>query len=172
MDLTRTYYRTEKMTAPAFRLDYIYSATQEPNAMRVFLLQTAAFRALCEQPDDSGRLISDSIRGVLAKNSDMAIEFAEALIELSKNDLADPRHGPDCAWHAHDKTAKCDPVPAEAWQGDGTLDKPNWNDYPEKPTLKVDAPVARGITQPKGPLPSAAPSLPTAPSPRQSHLKK
>lgn len=97
MDLTRTYYRTEDMTAPAFRLEYIYSVTHEPNALRAFLLQTAAFRALCEKPDDSGRLISDSVRGVLSKNNEMAVDFAEALIEESKNDLADPRHGPNCA---------------------------------------------------------------------------
>lgn len=97
MDVTRTYYRAEKMTAPAFRLEYIYTTTQEPNMMRVFLLQTAAYRILCEQPDDSGRLISDSIRSVLLKNNEMAVDFAEAAIALSKQDLADPRQGSDCA---------------------------------------------------------------------------
>lgn len=97
MDLTRTYYRTDKLTAPAFRLEYIYNAIPEPNAMRVFLIQTAAFRALCEQPDEEGRVLSDSIRSALVKNNEMAVEFAEAVIELSKNDTADPRHGSDCA---------------------------------------------------------------------------
>lgn len=121
MDLTRIYYASEKLTAPAFRLDYIYTAIHEPNAMRKFLVQTAAYRILCEQPDedDSGPLISDSIRGALMKNNEMAVDFAEAAIELSKSDLADPRHGDDCAWHVHEKTAKCPPYVAEAWQSDG-----------------------------------------------------
>ncbi|CZT17481.1 uncharacterized protein RCC_03315 [Ramularia collo-cygni] len=96
MDLIRNYYRAERMTAPAFRLEYIYTATHEPNAMKLFLLQSAAYRILCEQPDDSGHLISDSIRGTLSKNNEMAVDFAEAVIELSRNGLADPRHGSDC----------------------------------------------------------------------------
>lgn len=121
MDLTRTYYRSEKLTAPAFRLEHIYTATHEPNYMRTFLVQTAAFRIMCEQPEDEEKLISDSMRGVLAKNNEMAVDFAEAALELSKKG-ADPRRGSDCDWHVHEKTPKCETIPGEAWQSDGAVE--------------------------------------------------
>jgi hypothetical protein len=122
MDLTRDYYRVEKMTAPAFRLEYIYTYTHHPNAMRSFLIQTAAYRALCEQQTESDGLISDSIRDVLSKNNEMALDFAEAAIGLAKNNLADPRRGPACEWHSHEHSPVCVPVLAEAWQSDGASD--------------------------------------------------
>lgn len=97
MNLTRHYYHGEKMTAPAFRLEYIYTYTHEPNLMRSFLIQTAAYRALCEQTSVPGAYISDSIRGVLAKNNEMAMDFGEATVQLHKSGLQDPRTGVDCA---------------------------------------------------------------------------
>lgn len=97
MDVTRHYYHGEKMTAPAFRLEYIYTYTHEPNLMRNFLISTAAYRALCEQASVPGVFISDSIRGVLAKNSDMSMDFADSVVRLHKAGLPDSRAGPDCA---------------------------------------------------------------------------
>jgi hypothetical protein len=122
MDLTRGYYRVEKMTAPAFRLEYIYTYTTQSNAMRSFLIQTAAYRAMCEQQSESDYLISDTIREVLMKNNEMAVDFSEAVVGLAKNNLADPRHGSSCLWHSHEHTPSCIPVPAEAWQSDGAAD--------------------------------------------------
>ena len=97
MDLVRHYYAIESMTAPAFRLEYIYTYTHEPNTMRSFLISTTAFRALCETPQVAGVFISDSVRTVLAQNSEIALDFVEALVTLSKNGLPDARRGADCA---------------------------------------------------------------------------
>lgn len=97
MDLTRHYYHNEKMTAPAFRLEYIYTYTHEPNLMRNFLISTAAYRCLVEATSVPGVYVSDSIRGVLAKNNEMTIDFAESSIQLHKTGLPDPRAGDDCA---------------------------------------------------------------------------
>lgn len=85
------------MTAPAFRLEYIYTYTNTPNLMRAFLVSTAAYRALCEQASTPGVYLSDSIRGVLAKDNTLAVDFAETTIQLQKSHLQDPRHGFDCA---------------------------------------------------------------------------
>jgi hypothetical protein len=97
MDQIRYYYRSEKLTAPAFRLEYIYTYTNEPNLMRSFLIDTTAFRSMCEQPSSPGVYMSNSIRDVLTKDSTMAIDFAEALVGLHKSGMHDPRHGVDCA---------------------------------------------------------------------------
>lgn len=50
MDLVRHYYREQNMTAPSYRLEYIYAYTHGANHMRTFLVSTAAFRAMEEQP--------------------------------------------------------------------------------------------------------------------------
>ena len=49
MDGVRAYYRTSNMTSPPARLQYIYENTKEPNHMRTFLVNTAAYRVLCQK---------------------------------------------------------------------------------------------------------------------------
>jgi hypothetical protein len=135
MDLVRHYYAEQNMTAPAYRLEYTYHYTQGPNHMRHFLVSTAAFRCLEEAPHPDlaaanpmlhktfyapGSNVSDSIKAVLAKNPEMAIDFIEELVRLKRNGELDARHGPDCNWHAHEHTAKCKAERREPWQTDGT----------------------------------------------------
>jgi len=102
MVLIRDYYHTEKMTAPAFRLDYVYSNLAEPCLMRTFLVSTAAYRAL-DEPNG----ISDSMKGVLKQGGDISVDYATALLNLAKNDRVDVRKGDPCAWHEHTITQKC-----------------------------------------------------------------
>ena len=92
----RAYYKSEKMTAPAYRMEYIYSYTKGPNQMRRFLVASAAYRALCENPTQPQAYLSDSMRAMMLAQPEIAADFAEALIALHKSDLADPRKGPPC----------------------------------------------------------------------------
>lgn len=110
MDLVRTYYRTANMTAPAYRLEYIYAETQGSNEMRRFMTYTAAYRALCEGA------VSGSIKEALAKFPQLSADFATALIECHKSQLADCRRGQDCAWHVHLETVRCKAKSVEPWQ--------------------------------------------------------
>ncbi len=112
MDLVRHYYSSQNMTAPAYRLEYVYHFTSTPNKMRDFLVSTAAFRALEDShgPDNlahagplmhksfyqPGSYVSDSIKGVLKKNPEMAIDFIETLVKLHRCGEHDARHGADC----------------------------------------------------------------------------
>ncbi|KAK0615443.1 hypothetical protein DIS24_g11801 [Lasiodiplodia hormozganensis] len=103
MDQARAYYRRSSMTAPAYRLEYVYGGTAGPNHMRRFLVSTAAYRYLCEREPT----LSESMRGVIAKGGELAVDFAEALARLHQNELADVRKGPDCAFHEHFETPAC-----------------------------------------------------------------
>ncbi|KAF1354998.1 hypothetical protein BDV97DRAFT_395393 [Delphinella strobiligena] len=116
MDLVRAYYRHTAMTAPAFRLEYIYTMTSLPNKMRSFLTQTAAYRAICESPPAPGVYLSESIQGVVRKSADLAVDLAEALIKLSRNDATDPRKGEDCQWHDHSDGKICKPTATEPFE--------------------------------------------------------
>lgn len=116
MDLCRAYYRINSMTAPAYRLEYIYTFTSEPNHMRNFLTTTAAYRCLCEGPVAPGVYLSDSMKGVVAKGGDVATDFAEALIKLSKNGLVDVRKGSDDTFHNHPDGKLCDVSALEPYQ--------------------------------------------------------
>lgn len=118
MDLVRAYYHHQSMTAPAFRLEYIYTMTKLPNKMRSFLVHTAAFRALCEVPPAPGVYLSESIKGVLSKNVELAVDFPEALIRLSRNDVNDPRKGDNCRWHEHSDGKFCPTTMSEPFEGD------------------------------------------------------
>lgn len=112
MNLIRWYYRKENMTAPAYRLETLYKSSS-PNLLRNFMVITAAYRATGDV--DGG--ISDSIRSVLRTYPDCALDFADALIRLGKNECADVRRGDDCLWHEHKYTIKCKPCPApEPWE--------------------------------------------------------
>ena len=100
MDLIRHYYSSQNMTAPAYRLEYIYHFTSGPNKMRDFMVSTAAFRALEDShaPENlahagplmhksfyqPGSYVSDSIKRVLATHPDMAIDFIETLVKLHR----------------------------------------------------------------------------------------
>lgn len=96
MDLWRGHYKHENLTAPAYRMEYIYKYTKGPNPMRRFLVASAAYRALSEQQTGSDARLSDSMRALMLAQPDIATDFAEALIALHKSDLADPRKGPPC----------------------------------------------------------------------------
>ena len=135
MDLVRHYYAEQSMTAPAYRLEYIYTYTHSPNPMRKFLVSTAAYRALEEAPRITsthpmaqeafhapGSHISESIKHVLIKNPEMATDFVEELIKLHRDGEHDARHGVDCLWHEHQQTAKCALQRVEPWQKDGADD--------------------------------------------------
>ncbi|EME46570.1 hypothetical protein DOTSEDRAFT_70548 [Dothistroma septosporum NZE10] len=96
VDLMRSYYRHENMTAPAYRMEYTYTYTKGPNQMRRFLVASAAYRALCEAPTQPEAHLSDSMRALMMAQPELAADFAEALIALHKSNLADPRKGPAC----------------------------------------------------------------------------
>ena len=78
--------------------------------MREFLISTAAYRAFADA--ESGKSLSESMRQVLRKESDIAPDFAQAILTLIKNDRADARKGDPCRWHEHEMTPKC-----KAWGG-------------------------------------------------------
>lgn len=120
MDTVRHYYHQEQMTAPPFRLDYIYANTSGPNKMKEFLVATAAYRVLAKGLPESYNVgytfkqtepISDSLEGVLRGGGDVAPDFVDQLILLARDDMEDPRTGDDCRWHEHTEgdfgTAKC-----------------------------------------------------------------
>lgn len=109
MDLFRTYYAETGMTAPPFRLQYIFTYTAEPNPMRRFLVETAAWRSIY-----GGEGISEAMKEVLGDRT-MAVDYMEALVKLGKDSGADPRGGGHCAWHVHERTRKCEET-VEPWQ--------------------------------------------------------
>ena len=99
------------MTAPAYRLEYVYHYTQGDNMLRRFMVDTAAFRALEEAPRQEitatnpmlhktfyapGSHVSESIKGVIAKNPEIAADMVEALVKLHRNGDKDARHGLAC----------------------------------------------------------------------------
>lgn len=84
--------------------------------MRNFLTTTAAYRLLCEAPSDPDNFLTDSMKGVIKKSNDFAVDFAEALIKLSKNGLVDVRKGPSCIFHVHSDGKTCDEGALEPYQ--------------------------------------------------------
>lgn len=78
--------------------------------MRDFLVKTAAYRVLCEGQ------IGDAVKPMIEKGGHLAIDFAEALVEMRGDNLVDPRKGSDCAWHDHTDTQACRRVNAEAYE--------------------------------------------------------
>lgn len=112
MDVVRVYYRTANMTAPAYRLEYIYDNTDGPCPMRRFLVTTAAYRVLCERDP----MISESMKDVVAKGGDLAVNYAEALVRLHRDDLVDVRRGIDCAFHEHKESKPCKARMLEPYQ--------------------------------------------------------
>ena len=104
MDLVRAYYRRESMTAPAFRIDYIYANTDGSCPMREFLITSAAYRAMSEGERGG---ISESVKGALKGGGQVAVDFAEAMVKLANNERVDVRRGDDCRWHDHEVTEKC-----------------------------------------------------------------
>lgn len=111
LDLVRHYYASQNMTAPAYRLEYIYRYTHGDNMMRRFMIDTAAFRAIEEAPRQEitaqnpmlhktfyapGSHVSESIKSVIAKNPEIAVDFVETLVRLHCNNDKDARHGLDC----------------------------------------------------------------------------
>lgn len=107
MDLCRIYYRQNSMTAPAYRLEFIYTYTDVPNHMRNFLVTTAAYRCLCEAPAEPGMYMSHSIKTLLEKGGDFAVDFAQALVKLGRNGIEDVRKGDPCTFHEHADGKRC-----------------------------------------------------------------
>jgi len=116
MDLCRAYYRLGNMTAPAYRIEYIYTFTKTPNHMRNFLITTAAYRALCEAPVGPGEHLSDSMKELIGKGGDVSLDFAEALIKLNKNGIVDVRRGSNCTFHEHSDGKYCQALGMEPYE--------------------------------------------------------
>lgn len=117
MDLIRRYYAVNNLTAATHRLEFIYSrtpTTHPPNALRAFLTSTAAFRALVQGEEEG---FPDDMCVALARDHALMLEFVTALITLHR-DEKDARHGLDCAWHVHRRTAPCAVQPTEVWEAE------------------------------------------------------
>ncbi|KAI9710703.1 MAG: hypothetical protein M1820_002536 [Bogoriella megaspora] len=113
VDRIRNYYRRENLTAPPYRLEYIYENTDQPCALREFFTETAAYRVLCE-PTKGG--LADATAGVVAEGGDLAVDFVNALAKMHWNDVEDVRRGNGCRFHVHEDGERCAPVAAEPWQ--------------------------------------------------------
>lgn len=107
IDLVRVYYRNNNLTAPTFRLEYIYTFTEFPNPMRNFLTDSAAFRALCGDAPAKGVYLSDSMKTLIKKGGEFPVDLSNALIRLSNDQFPDPRKGSNCDWHEHSDGNKC-----------------------------------------------------------------
>jgi len=163
MDAVRDYYRKGGMTAPAYRLEYVYeisaaalpaggsggaadhghgrgatlnpthgagptdedssTATPKhanltteksdkidksnanvnvaPNAMQRFLISTAAYRILCESR------ISDSMREVVVRGGQLAVDLVGEIVRLHKDEVRDVRRSADCEFHVHERGERC-----------------------------------------------------------------
>jgi hypothetical protein len=112
MDLVRFYYRSANMTAPPYRLEYVYGRMSGKNKMRAFLVSTAAYRMMCEGN------VSEAMKGVITKGGDLAIDLVEQLVKLHGDGMTDARRGPDCVWHEHVETSVCKKVAKEAYDAD------------------------------------------------------
>lgn len=110
MDMVRMYYRTENMTAPPYRLEYLYANTDRACMMRKFLVGTAAYRAICEGT------MSQSIKEIVSGGGEVSVDMAMAIIDCHKNGLVDYRRGLDCVWHEHHDSTRCKAKSVEPWQ--------------------------------------------------------
>jgi len=112
VDLVRHYYRISNMTAPPYRLDYVYGHTTGANKMRTFLASTVAYRMMREAN------VSDAMRHVIHKGGNLATDLMETVIKFHKDGLTDAREGGDCIWHDHLETPVCKTMAAEASDAD------------------------------------------------------
>jgi hypothetical protein len=106
LDLIRGYYRTHQMSAPAHRLEYVYKMTEGPNALRRFLVHSAAFRMLAEMGLGAFG-VPPPLRGVLVTGGEIAVDLVEALVKQHWDGVKDVREGDDCEWHEHRVTKAC-----------------------------------------------------------------
>lgn len=104
------------MTAPAARIEYMYANTDGPNFMRALMQYTAAWRALNEAPIAKGVYLSDSMQHVVSSGGVQAVDFAEAILRLAREEAGDPRKGPNCDWHEHANGKYCPVTPKEPYQ--------------------------------------------------------
>ncbi|KAK5114572.1 hypothetical protein LTR85_010149 [Meristemomyces frigidus] len=89
MDLLRAHYGAENLTAPPYRLEYIYTLANA-SPMQGFLLATAAQR--CKYSKDQPA-VSDTLFGVLQPRADLMRDFLEYVIHA---DDIDVRYGSNC----------------------------------------------------------------------------
>ncbi|QIX00256.1 hypothetical protein AMS68_005773 [Peltaster fructicola] len=102
MDTIRHYYRGHIQTASPFRIEYVYQFAPEQDQLRDFVIASAASRAII-----TGQ-VSESMRGIITKGGDIGFDFAQALINYSRDPTTDVRASPDCQWHIHNHTQPCD----------------------------------------------------------------
>jgi hypothetical protein len=100
-DLVRTYYREKNMTAPPFRLNYIYEHTPEPCAMRRFLVATAAYRVLHQGG------LSNVMKDLIEAGGQLAVDLTDQMARMHRDRVPDPRVGLNCAYHDHDMQGGC-----------------------------------------------------------------
>ena len=103
------------MTAPAYRLEYIYTLTATPNVMRDFLVSTAAFRCLCGEAPAPGQYLSDSVLALFRRGGDLAADLGSALVRNARDGLVDARRGSDEVWHVGEAPVK---ELREPWESD------------------------------------------------------
>jgi len=113
MDTIRNYYSKLSLTSPPYRLEYIYSNTISSDLMRDFLISTAAWRAINEPP------LSDSMKALLAKGGELALNFTEALLKHAQDPYLDVRKLDACDYHVHTATPPCDRIAQVDGPGDG-----------------------------------------------------
>ncbi|KAI9653914.1 MAG: hypothetical protein M1831_005599 [Alyxoria varia] len=125
IDLVRAYYRGQNMTAPAFRIEYVYSHVdgRQGIKLRKFLVGTAVYRAIVEAAGSAKTwTLNDPMRKVVAGGGDLAADFAEAAVKLAGGEEGPVdvrRFGEDdcTVWHEHERTRVCKKGPAsEPWE--------------------------------------------------------
>ncbi|EMC92479.1 hypothetical protein BAUCODRAFT_126461 [Baudoinia panamericana UAMH 10762] len=113
MDHIRAYYASADMSASPYRLEYIYAYTSQPNLMRTFLVETAAWRVLNEGSSTTpsgatGELgerggVSPALFEVLEKGGrELREDFVRALVKFGRDEgqeAEDPRRGLRRDWH-------------------------------------------------------------------------
>jgi hypothetical protein len=101
IDLVRVYYRNKDMTAPPFRLNFIYQHTTGDNAMRRFLVASAAYRVL-----KRGN-VSNVMRDIISAGGQLPVDLVKEMVKMYSAAVEDPRQGPNCAWHDHTINGNC-----------------------------------------------------------------
>ncbi|WPH01459.1 Hypothetical protein R9X50_00430500 [Acrodontium crateriforme] len=105
MDLTRDFYRDKNLSASPHRLEYIYRNVPSSDAMRRFLVATAAYRLLVEKSgehNNTGQVAasvassSAAIEATVDRDPFLADDLQRALVHLSREGLPDPRRGLHC----------------------------------------------------------------------------
>jgi hypothetical protein len=101
VDLIREYYRNNNMTAPPFRLVFIYQHTVGDNALRRFLVASAAYRVL-KKGD-----VSNIMQDIISTGGQLAVDLVKRMVKMHSTGIIDPREGSNCVWRDHDPNKIC-----------------------------------------------------------------